>query len=187
MVNVSPFKVAVTLSVWMRRWHLRSVAQLRVPNRSKGRRHRRSLWPANTPSYAHPNRHIPHPSSSFPLLLQNTSSTLLLFMRNSPFGSQRSPLTSHLVAQVRIHTSRRVSQMEVSMFTTYIHLLASTIMRRRSRRHGQLRSLTLPTVTPCWSRSQRVFHSPCTISLMRRCKLSMSSPHSPHSLQRPLS
>jgi len=171
----------------MRRWHLRSAAQFRVPNRSKGRTHRRSLWLANTPSYPHPNRHIHHPSSSFPLLLKNTSFTFFLFMHNSPFESQHSPSTSHLVARVRIHTSRRASQMEISMFTNYICLLASTTIHRRSRRRGQLRSLMLPTVTPCWSHSQRAFLSPCTISLMRRYRSSTFSPRSPHSLHPPLS
>jgi hypothetical protein len=178
----------------MRRQHFRSpaAAHFRAPDRDrdrdriKGPRHRRSRWPANTPSYPHLNCHIPHPSSSFPLLLQSTSFTSLPSVHNSLSESQRSPLTNHHLARARIHTLRHASQMEISTYTNYILLLASTTTLRHSRHHGRLRSLIRLAVTPCWSRSQRAFLSPYTTSLMRRCKLSTFSPHSPHSLHLPL-
>ena len=174
----------------MRRWNFCLVAasHFRAPDRdrSKSQRHHRSLWPGNTPSYPHLNCHIPHQSSSFPLLLRNTSFTLLPFVHNSLSESQRSPLTNHLLARPRIHTSQHASQMEISTYTNYILLLASTTTLHHSKHRGHLRSLMLPVVTPCWSRSQRAFLSPCTTSLMRQYKLSTSSPHSPHSLRHPL-
>ena len=174
----------------MRPRHFRSVAAARFwalgRPQSKGPRHRRSLWPAGTPSYHRLNCRIPHPSSSFLLVLRDTSFTLLPFVHNSLSESQRSPLTNHLLARVLTHISRRASQMETYTYTNYILLLASTTTLRHSRRSGRLRSPMLPAVTPCWSRSQRAFLSPCTTSLMRRYKLSTFSPHLRHSPHRPL-
>ena len=48
------------------------------------------------------------------------------------------------------------------MCTTYIHTLASTIMRY-SRHRGQRRSSKTPNVTQCLSRYQRALLSLCTL------------------------
>jgi hypothetical protein len=167
--------------------HFRSVTFTKVwrsrsarPDKRKGIWYRGSPWPANTRSYPHLNRHIPHLSWFFPLAAQNTSFTLHLFVHNTQFESLLSLLTNRL-GRARICTSRRASQMEISMCTSYIRTLASTTMRRRSRRRGQRRSSKSPTATLCSSRSQRALLSLCTISHMRGYNLSTFSPHLPHS------
>jgi hypothetical protein len=154
------------------------------PDRSKGTRFLGSPWLANTRSSSPLNSHSPHPSSSSPFPVQSTSSTLRLSGHNTQFESLLSPLTNHL-GLAPIYISRRASQTEISMCTNYIRTPASTTTRHHSGRREQRRSFKSPTATPCLSRSQRTLHSPCTMPLMRRYKLSTFSHHShqsPHLL-----
>lgn len=161
---------------FIKAWHSRSAP----PDKSTGIWYRGSPWPANTRSYPHLNRHILHLSWSFPLPAQNTSFTFHLFVHNTQFESLLSLLTNHL-GRARICTSRRASQMEISMCTSYIRTPASTTMRRHSRHREQRLSSKSPTATQCSSRSQRALPSLCTISHMRGYNLSTFSPHLPHS------
>ena len=171
----------------MTRRNLRSVVTIKALHgklarldRSKGSRYRRSPWLAITRSSSPLNCHIPHSSSSSPLLVQSTSFTLHLFVHNTQFVSQLSLLTNHL-GRARIYTLRRASRTEISMCTNYIRIFASTTMHRHSERREQRQSFKSPTATLCSSHSQRVLLSPCTMPLMRQFKLSTFSPHSRHS------
>jgi hypothetical protein len=168
------------LVTFIKAWHSRSA---RPDKSSICIWYRGSPWPANTRSYPHLNRHIPHLSWFFPLPTQNTSFTLHLFVHNTLFESLLSLLTNHL-GRARICTSRRAYQTEISMCTSYIHTLASTTTRRHSRRRGQRRSSKSPIATLCSSRYQRALLSLCTISHMRVYNLSTFSPHLPHSPHR---
>jgi hypothetical protein len=91
------------LVTFIKAWHSRSA---RPDKSSICIWYRGSPWPANTRSYPHLNRHIPHLSWFFPLPTQNTSFTLHLFVHNTLFESLLSLLTNHL-GRALFCTSRR--------------------------------------------------------------------------------